>query len=392
MKALFRRSLRVRLSLYTGLILFGLGNALFVYFLLLPHWLVTRSLSQELRLYSVSSHPSPQPRGDAALYPEGSFLVVTRSTLQSRSFFWLYGLGGMVLFTSLAVLLTYVVTKRAFRPLYQLRNVVARLSPKALPSQLPLFSSDEEIVALTQAYNLMLNKVHQTLQAHNQFVADAAHELRSPLATLRIQIATLSQWHQLNPQERRQILQDIQDMLQQMERTVSSLLLLLHEPDVRFAETVDLAHLTKQVIDEFQKQARHLGIHLSKDIDETPALVKGYRPLLRVVLRNLIENALLYNDPGGSVTVHTRVLPRYVLLQICDTGWGISPDELPYIFERFYRGQKAQRKPGSGLGLAVVKRVVTLHQGHIEIMSEPGKGSCFRLRLPRLQDSGLTGT
>ena len=383
MKFLFQRSLRLRLSLYTGLILLGLGGTLFVHFLLLPHWLVTRSLSQELYFYEVSPLPAPQPKKKAHPFPE--FLVVTQSALQSRTLFWLYGLGGTVGFTLLAMLFTYVMTRRALQPLEQLRNVVSRLSPQALPSQLPLFSADEEIVSLTQAYNLMLDKVHQTLQAHKQFVADAAHELRSPLATLRIQMATLAQWEHLNPQERRQILQDIQDMLQQMERTVSSLLLLLHEPDVRFVETVDLAHLTKQVIDEFQKQARHLGIHLSKDIDEAPALVKGYRPLLRVVLRNLIENALLYNDPGGSVTVQTRVHSRYVLLQICDTGWGISPDELPYIFERFYRGQKAQKKPGSGLGLAVVKRIVTLHQGHIEVISEPGRGSCFRLRLPRLR-------
>ena len=393
MKALFRRSLRLRLSLYTGLILLGLGGALFVYLLLLPHWLVTRSFSQELRLHgpaSASTPPHPQPSGAEHPSPAHTFFVVTQSALQSRTTFWMYGLVGTLLLTLFAALLTYVVTQRAFRPLYHLYQRVAHLSPDALPAQLPLFSSDEEIATLTQAYNLLLEKVHRTLQAHNQFVADAAHELRSPLAALRVQSATLAQWEHLNPQERRQILQDIQDMLDQLERTVSALLLLLHEPDARFEETTDLAHLAKQIGKEFQERAERLGIQLRLDV-EAPALVKGYRPLLRVVLRNLMENALLYNDPGGSVTVQVRVRPGYVLLQVCDTGWGIAEDELPHIFERFYRGQKAQTKPGSGLGLAVVKRIVALHRGEIEVESQPGEGSCFRVRLPRHQNADLTG-
>jgi len=375
------RSLRARLALAVGLVLAGFGLSLFLYLMSLPYW-VAAPLSQHLAL-----EPGPWPAGPSglALPPadKPTLLLVVGTAWRARTRLWLYGLGGLELLTLLAVGATYGVIGRVLGSLTRLQRTVSRLPLDDLPAALPEFGPEAEVQALTAAYNAFLQKVHHLLQAQQQFVADAAHELRSPLAALRVQLAALQQPETLTRAERAQLLADAQAMVEHLAAVVEGLLLLLREPQPQTWAPIDLAALAQRVLAELAPWAQARQIALELQQGPAPAQVAGDRVLLRVVLRNLVENALRYNDPGGRVVVRIEATPAEVRLEVCDTGWGIPADELPRIFERFYRGRRAQQHPGTGLGLAVVERLVQIHGGRVRVESQPGRGTCVRVHLPR---------
>ncbi len=379
MKRRIRTSLRWRLTWGISLAMAGMGLALFLYVASLPYWVLPAAGGQRLALEPATSSGEANPRAPFAAR-EGNEAFVALQGWQRQRRFWLYGAAGMALFTVLASLVVYFLTGRFLTSLHRLQHTVAHLPLDPLPARLPPMGDEEEIRTLVAAYNAFIDKVQGVLQAHRQFVADAAHELRSPLSALQMQLDVLRTALDLSPQEREQVLEDARQAVAQLGRTVDSLLLLLREPRPELWTRVDLWALTQQVVTQLQPLAQAQGVHLY--LEGTTTLVRGEAALLQVIVRNLVQNALLYNDPGGQVRVKVFTRNGGAVLEVQDTGWGISPEEQRYIFERFYRGRKAQTREGSGLGLALVRRLVEMHGGRVQMESRVGQGSRFVVHLP----------
>jgi signal transduction histidine kinase len=229
----------------------------------------------------------------------------------------------------------------------------------------------------------MLERLERAFGQQSRFVADAAHELRTPLASLRTNLEVVRSDPHATLDDYRQMASVLERALERLERLVDDLLLLARgEKDVR-AEPVYLEVLIGDVIQELKPLAQSHRVSLYYQVPEE-VIVQADPPLLARAISNLIENGIRYNHPGGSVTVTVRREAKSVAVSVEDTGTGIPPEEQAHIFDRFYRvdRSRAQHRGGSGLGLSIAAHIVQLHGGHIQVASTPGAGSTFTIWLP----------
>lgn len=231
-----------------------------------------------------------------------------------------------------------------------------------------------------------------------QFTADAAHELRTPLAAIRLSAESASRTDRISAAEAQAVLPVVVRQTQRLTTLVNDLLILsrLDQDDDRSAPTlIYLPDLVKDIEEEFSALALAKGIHLTTVAPDAQTLsVRGYEAELYRLLINLVSNALEYTPTGGRVTIRLVTRDgrprqvsdhRYALIAIEDTGIGIAPQDQAKIFDRFYRvnPDRARHTGGSGLGLAIALAIARAHGGDIQVKSEVGKGSCFTIQLPR---------
>ncbi len=255
----------------------------------------------------------------------------------------------------------------------------------------------DELTALADAFNHMLASLEEAYQQQQRFLADASHELRAPITSIRCNLDLLAKAPDLPVEEIQDALTDARTETARMGRLVNDLLLLAHADviqhttkSMKFGDknnnVIDLDSLLLEVFrqyrpleqDERQAEPRLLLQHI------TPVQVAGDADALKQALIALLDNALKYTPHNGCVTLSLICEKSYAIVRVSDTGIGILPEERMHIFERFYRAERARmhNPGGSGLGLAIVLSIVQMHQGTIEVESTPGKGSTFLLRLP----------
>ena len=271
----------------------------------------------------------------------------------------------------------WIIVGRALRPLSSISSALRARTPSAL-EPLPERDLPEELVPLVGSLNDLLQRLNRALETQRQFVADAAHELRSPLTAVQLQLQLVKRSG--SGEERAAALERLERGVQRSTRLVQQLLTLARqdpqEPEAGQA-SVDLDRLAHEVVADFEPMAQHDGLTLTLD-SRGPAYVRGDRDGLRVMLGNLVDNAIRYTSRGG-VIVRVQQAGSDVALEVEDTGAGIPIDERARVFDRFYRvpGQETEEE-GSGLGLAIVKRVAERHGGHVTLDSGPG-GSGLRV-------------
>ncbi|MBD2259394.1 two-component system sensor histidine kinase RppB [Pseudanabaena sp. FACHB-2040] len=221
-----------------------------------------------------------------------------------------------------------------------------------------------------------------------QFTADAAHELRTPLAAVRASAESVSRAPYISDAEARDILQVITRQSQRLGTLVNDLLILsrLDQPSAKAQETCCcLQDLVADIEEELSALAVTKDIQLTAVYDKQPALcVRGNEEQLYRTVLNVVVNALEYTSQGGKVTIHLSGRDRQAWIAIEDTGIGISPADQAQIFDRFYRvhPDRSRHTGGSGLGLAIAQAIARAHGGNIHVKSELGKGSCFTIQLP----------
>ena len=243
-----------------------------------------------------------------------------------------------------------------------------------------------EMAQLAEAFNQMSEQVHSLDEARNQFVSNASHELKTPLATIKILVESMMYQDDMDPELRREFLGDVDKEIDRLSSVVGDLLTLVHIDSHKlklrrermiFSDTVRESVQRLTPLAQKRKQTVELRIEDDCEMFADPGK-------LAQVCYNIIENASKYTPDGGSITVHLRREGRDAVLDIADTGVGIPPEDVPHVFDRFYRVDKARSRDtgGTGLGLSIVQQIVRLHAGSVTVQSELGKGTTFTVQLP----------
>lgn len=255
------------------------------------------------------------------------------------------------------------------------RHVIASLWLVPAPNE------DEEVIAIAL---LDRTEVARMEQVRRDFVANVSHEFRTPLASVRALAETIMDDGQMTAATRERFLNMIVHETERLARIADDLLVLTRaESRTPEVEPVDLTSLTQRVIEQLQPEAAEASVEVHSELPPSLTVGANYDQMVQVVL-NLLSNAIRYNRPEGHVYVRGKSQKGQVILEVEDTGIGILSEDLPRIFERFYRVDKARSREtgGTGLGLSIVKHIVEAHGGKVEVESEYRQGSTFRVYLP----------
>jgi heavy metal sensor kinase len=281
----------------------------------------------------------------------------------------------------------YWISKRALDPVDEISRAAQRISIENLADRLHVPDTGDQLQRLTETLNQMFSRLEASVRRIKQFTADASHELRTPIALIRTtaEVAVQRRNRQAN-----EYLEALDDILEESERTsqvVDSLMLLARADagkEVLERGLVDASSVSRAAVEQGEKLARIRGLHFSASIPDVPIWVHADAEALRRALLILIDNAAKYTPERGSVRVDLTAHDGFAKLSVSDTGIGIGPADLPHIFDRFWRADKARSRSqgGAGLGLSIAKWIAETHAGSLSVESEAGKGSVFSLHVP----------
>ncbi|MFA4836431.1 MAG: ATP-binding protein [Dehalococcoidia bacterium] len=295
----------------------------------------------------------------------------------------LIGLGVIVLLGGIGA---YWLSGRALRPVRKLAQAAQGIDAQTLDTRLNLTGPEDELRQLADSFDSMMNRLEFAFEQQGRFVADAAHELRTPLTTLRASLnvvsadpnATLDHYHRMNAKLERAI--------GRLQRLVDDLLLLATEERFLPDTPIVLEPLLEEALLDLKPLAdqHSVSLKLTSNTSSDGLIAHGDSALLGRVFHNLLENGIRYNKAGGEVVVNVSAESEWVMVTIADSGIGIAPEQLPHIFDRFYRvdSSRARHNGGAGLGLSIADYIVQLHKGQIEVKSTVGVGATFIVKLP----------
>lgn len=297
-----------------------------------------------------------------------------------------------------ALLLLLPSLRKALSPLSNVIRVVERTNAENLSDKLPVTRKQYEIDRLSHAYNNMLDRIdrsfeleRQTNERMRQFIADASHELRTPITSISGFIEVL-QRGALNNKEH--LVTSLKTMAQESKRMtmlVESLLQLAklditNEQKTLEVESLDLSHLLKGMKLQLDLMADERTLII--EMEHAPfSSIEGNKHQVKQVILNLVQNAIQHTDKyAGKITITLTELPYNIQMCIADNGIGIAKEHLPQLFQRFFRVDKARTRAsgGAGLGLSISRAIIDAHQGIIQVDSEIGKGTCFTIQFPKL--------
>lgn len=278
-------------------------------------------------------------------------------------------------------LLIWILVSRGLAPLHRLAQAVSTRTPKAL-NPLPEQKAPDEVLPLVHSLNDLLGRLAEALASQKAFIADAAHELRTPIAALQLQVQLVERAR--TREESAAAIEDLKAGVRRAGHAVQQLLTLARQdPDVSARPDVHVAldELAQRVV------AEHAGLAGAKSIDlglsalDETASVNGDPEALCVLLANLVENAVRYTPPGGRVDVSVQVTEGHPCLEVCDSGPGIPAQDRARVFDRFYRGTETH-EPGTGLGLAIVKTIADRHGAKVRLDNADSVGLRVQVLFP----------
>lgn len=282
------------------------------------------------------------------------------------------------------------ITQKALSPVNRLRQMVKNIQVDTLSQRVPLDGPPDQVKDLAEAFNHALERLEKAFEMQGRFVADASHEMRTPLATMRTNLEVL----QLDPKA---TLSDYKEMIVTLTRTLDRLerlsndLLLLARGELEVHKVpVNIEALLTEVVQNLMPFAKENHVIINMKVQEGAVVLADER-LLGIAFGNLIDNGIRYNRSGGSVEITVFGVDNGLTVQIQDTGEGIPSEELPRIFDRFYRVEKSRTRyrGGAGLGLAICEHIIKLHGGHIKASSTVGEGSNFIIWLPSIASTSF---
>src|SRR5438067_4948613 len=353
-----------------------------------PQLPVSRAFSHEVEMsdgHELLLHALPYESRDGAHFlievaaPYNQIESVLRGLLLT------FGLG-LPLIVALAISGGYVLMRRALRPVDEIRQKAAQISSRNLSERLPVVRTGDELERLATDLNRMIERLEESFHQINRFSADASHELRTPLTVLQGELEAIAQKGQTLPEDVRDTIGSALEETQRLAKIVENLLAIsrLEAGEARVQPVrLDFAELARTTADQMKLLAEEKRISLASDGRE-PVEVEADPSRLKQVVVNLLDNAIKYTPEGGNVSIYVTRRDHRAILEVADTGLGISANDLPHIFDRFYRADKARSRQmgGTGLGLSIVRSICLAHGGQVTVNSTEGRGSLFRVVLP----------
>ena len=310
---------------------------------------------------------------------------VTVSLKKAGTQFNLWGMAALFLVLILGTGATWLMAGHVLKPLKELSSAIEEMGGNDLSNRVEIQGRQDEIGRLARSFNHMMDKVSASFERQKRFSASAAHELKTPLATILVNLEVLELDGKTSPDRMEKVLAIVKANTDRMIRLVEDLMRLTSDKD-HGEEEVELSEVFAITLYELSPLIRKKDLTIS--IENTPDVsLTGNRVMLYRVMSNLLENAAKYNREHGSISIVTGREDNGVTVKIADTGIGIPEDALPHIFEPFYRVDQSRSRAvgGAGLGLPLVKDIVEKHGGEVAVKSEAGEGTTFILRFPAAQ-------
>lgn len=278
--------------------------------------------------------------------------------------------------------LTWFFSGIAIKPLRKLNKTMEEISASNLSEEVPETGGNDEIAALTHSFNTMLRRIHAAFTSQKQFSANAAHELRTPLAILQTRLEVFEKKDEHTAEEYHQMIDTTLRQTGHMSHLVSSLLELMSLHTAKLTDTIDLGSLAEEILVDLSLPAECKHITLSQT--GVTHLIQGNEVLIYRAIYNLVENAIKYNVENGSVNVDISDVSGVIRVTVSDTGKGIPKEHWDNIFDPFYRVDKARSREmgGVGLGLALVSDIALLHNGKVYVMDSSDTGSKICMEFP----------
>ncbi len=280
-----------------------------------------------------------------------------------------------------------VLARRFTGPLEELTMAAKKMSEGNLDQHI-VFSSEDEIGRLAEQFNIMARRLNYYTKNLKKFAADVAHEVRTPLTTMSLLTKSLKE-HDMEPKQQKEFIEDLDNELDRLVALVNDLLELskLEKNKVEY-EKISMNTLLQDMIGENKYRFERAGLNLAGFIPDQSLKVFAVPRQLRQVVSNLLDNALNYTPPGGMVTISLYQDGSEVITKVEDTGSGIPKEDQSFIFERFFRVDRARSREGggTGLGLAIVSEIIAKHNGRVWVESKEGRGSSFYFALTAVEE------
>ncbi len=292
---------------------------------------------------------------------------------------------GVALAALLAVGVSMLLGETISRPVRRLAQAARAVAAGEMSQRVEVRSQDE-LRLLADSFNHMSARLVALEEARRAFLADVAHDLRSPVGAMRAGVEALLGGAQEDPALRARLLRGVEAALGGLVRVTDDLVQLarFEAGQMEFAwATVQLSRLVQEAALRFEAEAKRQGLRLEVEVRAEMSLVQGDEDRLAQVLNNLVSNAIKFTAGGGTIILRAGEGPDHVWASVADAGVGIRAEDLPHVFDRFYRGDAGQGKRGMGLGLAIVRYIVEGHGGTVDVISEYGRGSVFTFTLPK---------
>jgi len=298
----------------------------------------------------------------------------------------LFSIPIVLILSGLGVLL---IARLSLRPLKDFSDDVGKIRERSLHKRIDVGEVNHELSALAFSFNSMMDNIEKAFSQQKKFLADASHELRTPTSVIK-SCSEVYMRKERNLEDYKKALQIILEKSSEMERIVEKMLTLSrmeHRSNTLRRKDVALSQTLRKVISTLDALAKNKAITLATDLPDNEVIIKADEAAISEALMNVLENAIKYNRKGGRVSVLLTVKNSEAVIEVRDTGIGISKASMSKIFERFYRadnttGQSIDKIHGAGLGLSIVQETIEAHKGRIEATSEIGKGSTVTIYLP----------
>ena len=397
-KKRFHTSLQLKLTLLLSLLM--IVSCVLMYFFI-SHSAV--SGMDGLQNYMIKVDPQD---GDSPITfnvdPKALFPQFEQEIQETKEAFLLRSVIATTIIILLSSVCTYFLTKKTLTPLQKLTSEVSQIQAQNLSTQLAVPNSKDEIAQLTRSFNEMLTRLDNAFSTQKQFSANAAHELRTPLAVLQTNLEVFEKKQEPEIVEYRQLFTMIKEQTARLSQLVGTLLDMTNLKSVPRTDQVTLEELVDEVFCDLDPVAEKAGIsihfddsssqdwHTDVHTPDASALnnnirnITGSYVLLYRAVYNLVENAIKYNRPNGSVTVSVKEKNGQAMILVKDTGIGISPENQKKIFDPFFRVDKSRSRAmgGAGLGLALVDSIAKEHGGIVKVLESSETGSTIALMLP----------
>lgn len=299
---------------------------------------------------------------------------ITHTLSILRLILWLVTAGGI----ALAVAIGYSIGRAMLRPVARLTAAAEHVAATQDLGSTIEEDGDDELTRLARSFNAMLTALAESRQQQAQLISDAGHELRTPLTSLRTNIEVLMRRPDLPPGDRSELMADVEAQLQELTTLIGDIVDLARQ-DEQQTEPIEIR--LDPIVERAVERARRRAAGITFDVHLTAGSVRGHPALLERAMLNVLDNAAKWSPPGGTVEVWLQRGACWAL-DIHDHGPGISPEDLPHVFDRFYRAASARSMPGSGLGLAIVRQVITSHGGTVRASVPPEGGTLVHIELP----------